>query len=164
MERGEHIDEVMRGSTPLLGRQHLGLDGGVEHHAVDVVHHVERRPVHLVVLAEPERTRHGHVGEPHRGDDPVLARHVVRGGEDVAEGWPAHDHAAAVRVGDQERQVRPAAGDQLEREGRLGTRDVGAQPGADRFDLDAVHAATVASSALEAVSPADPVSPGGRRR
>src|SRR5690606_36589852 len=44
-------------------------------------------------------------------DHPVLALHVVRGGEDVAEGRAADDPARGA-VGDPVREVRPSALDQ----------------------------------------------------
>ncbi|WP_398922917.1 hypothetical protein [Streptomyces sp. I6] len=43
-----------------------------------------------------------------RADDPVLALHVVRGGEHMAEGRPADDPPAAA-VGDGVGEVRTAA-------------------------------------------------------
>ena len=52
---------------------------------VDEAHHVERRAVDRLVGAQPERRRHGHTGRADGGDDAVLASHVVRGGQHVAE-------------------------------------------------------------------------------
>ena len=52
---------------------------------VDETHDVEGSPVHLVIGAEPEGRRDRHVGGSEGGDDLVLAAHVVRGGEHVAE-------------------------------------------------------------------------------
>ena len=65
----------------------IAVGGGrvAQHEAVDELHHVERRAVHGVVGAEPERRRHGDVGGSEGGDDLVLAAHVVGGGEHVAE-------------------------------------------------------------------------------
>jgi hypothetical protein len=79
---------------------------------VDALHHVEGRAIHIVVLAEGVRPRDGYVGADERGDDPVLARHVVRGGEDVTE-RRAPKHPFVLAVGDAVREVRATAGDQL---------------------------------------------------
>ena len=55
----------------------------------------------------------------------------------LPERRPAQRPAAAVRVGDAEGQVRAAAGDPVERERRLGARDVRLEPGLDRRAVDA---------------------------
>ena len=51
---------------------------------VDMLHHVEGRADHVGVLAQQHRARDRHVRLVQRADHPVLAAHVVRGGEHVA--------------------------------------------------------------------------------
>ncbi|MGX1121601.1 hypothetical protein RKD37_006964 [Streptomyces ambofaciens] len=105
------VDQVQHGGAGALGPEGGELLGGAERGAVHELHHVEGRPQHLLVLAQEYRARHGHVGRVQRVDDAVLASHVVRGGQDVAERRASYDPAVgAVRDGVGE--VRPSALDQ----------------------------------------------------
>ena len=113
--------------------------GAVEHDAVDIAHHVERSAVDGLVDAHAQRRRHGHVGAADGGDDAVLTRHVVGGGQHMPQRRAAQHETSAIGADDLEREVRATTGDQLERERRHRTRDVGCQPLADRFDVDALH-------------------------
>ena len=134
---GEHVDEVLARRTAKLDRQLLRLLDAVEHDAVDVAHHVERRTVDGLVGAQPERRRHRHVGLADGGDDPVLAGHVVRRGQHVTERRAAQHELRAVGAGDPEGQVGAAAGDELELERRDRTVDVLGEPVGDSLPIDA---------------------------
>ena len=134
---GQHVDEVLARLPAQLDRQLLGLLDAVEHHAVDEAHHVERRTVHLDVGAQPQRRRHGHAGATDGGDDPVLAGHVVGGGQHMTHRWATQHETCAVGAGDHEREVRPATGDELEVERSDGAIDVVAQPGGNTLTVDA---------------------------
>jgi hypothetical protein len=136
VQLGEHVDEVLAGWHLQLVGQQRSLVDAVEHDALDVAHHVERRPVDLDVGAQPERRGHGDGGLADGGDDAELAGHVVSRLEHVAERRPAQHVLRAVSAGDREREVRPTTADQVERERRLGTVDVVAQPGRDAGDVD----------------------------
>ena len=153
--------------------ERLGPLGAVEHDAVDEAHHVERRPVDVDVLAQPEGRRHRHRRLADGGDDLVLARHVVGRRQDVAERRPPQHEPRPVAAGDGERQVRPAAGDQRRGERADGPLDVGLQPGADlreiksfghRLKVLAPHRPTKALSLARADRAARALSPVGRRR
>ena len=80
----------------------------------------------------------GTVGRADGGDDPVLARHVVGGGQHRTGRGPAQDESASVRVGDGEREVGTSTGDHRELEGRDRTVDVVDEPGGDAVVVDAV--------------------------
>ena len=116
VQRGEHVDERFADRVPL--RRRVGVAVG-QRVAADVpehaLHHVERR---AELVAQVQRARHRDGGPVERGEYAVLAAHVVRGGKDVSERWPAQDELAGV-AGDAVGQVRLAAGDQ---------RDVAVQP------------------------------------
>jgi hypothetical protein len=79
--------------------------------SVDVGHHVERRADHVRVRAQGVGQRNGNRGIAQCGDHPVLAFHVVRGGEHVPERRPAH-HPAPGAVADLVREVGPAPRDE----------------------------------------------------
>ena len=64
--------------------------------------------MHVRVGAEQHGARHRHRAVGQRAEHPVLAAHVVRGGQHVPERRPAQHPAVAQLVG----EVRPAAGDQ----------------------------------------------------
>ena len=90
----------------------------VEHHAVHEIHHVERCSVHRLVGAQPECPGHRHIGQADRGDDRVLAGHVVGGCQNGPGRWPAENEPGTVTVGDGIGQVRTATGDDRELERR----------------------------------------------
>ncbi len=136
---GEDVDEVERNDAPHVGRDLSRLLGTVDHDPVDEGHHVERCLVHRLVGAEGERRWHRHVGEADGGDEPVLARHVVGGGEHMAERRPPEHEPAAVGVGDLEREVGVTTHDELVGERCRGAVDVLGQPGADPLVVDPPH-------------------------
>ena len=74
-----------------------------------------------------------------RGDDPVLACHVVGGGQHVPERRTPKDHLRAVRIDDAEGDVAAATGDQRVRVRTLRARDVGVEPRADPVLVDPLH-------------------------
>ena len=94
-------------------RAPLGGGGVVQDDAVDVGHHVERRADHVGVVAGRQRLRDGHRRRPERGDDAVLAAHVVRGREHAVQRWAAHHELVSVGIGHVRGDVRLAAGDEL---------------------------------------------------
>ncbi len=66
--------------------------------ALDELHDVERGSEHLVVLAEEEGSRYRHVRRVQGADHPVLALHVVRGGQHMAERGRRTTHFAVPSV------------------------------------------------------------------
>jgi hypothetical protein len=126
---------------------------GVAHDdAVDELHDVERRLVDGHVGAERQRLGHRHGGRRERRDDPVLAAHVMRGLEHVAERRPAQDEAPALAVGDRVGQVRASARDQAVVERRRSAVDVLGEPpidpvARDPADRSQSHAGTVRTTA-----------------
>ena len=92
----------------------LGRGPIAEHVPVDEAHHVERRVVDGLVVAEPECRRDRHGADVQAGDDAVLAAHVVGAGEQVAERRAAQHEGAAVGAGDAVGQVGVTAGDDVE--------------------------------------------------
>ncbi len=129
VEVGEHIEEVLGGNRA----EGLGQQGSpihtIENHPVDEGHDVERCSVDLLVGAQAQRWGYGHTRGSHCGDDAVLARHVVGGGQHMTEGRSAEHESGAVGAGDGVGEVGPATGDEVEAEGRHGTLDVGGEPG-----------------------------------
>ena len=121
-----------------VDRQRLRGWHVANHGAVDELHHVERRPVHVVVGAQPRDGCDRYVGGAQRREDLVLTGHVVRGGEHVAEGRTAQHPPASVRVGDVEGEVGVTAGDERERKRRDRGRYVLAEPGRDLLAVDAL--------------------------
>jgi hypothetical protein len=150
VDRGEHVDQRLRARAGLGGGELGHVVGCAQDHAVDVRHHVERRPVHARVVAEGEHLGHRHGGVGERADHRVLARHVVGGREHVAERWTA-EHPLVRAVADEVGEVGTAAGDQRGVQ-RLARRalDLRREPPAQRLEVDAVrnlvlaHAGTVA--------------------
>ena len=108
---------------PLLS-QRLQLGRRPVRHPVDQRHHVERRPEHRLVGAPRIRLGDRHRGPLERRDDAVLATHVVRRREDVAEGWAADDDRRRA-VGHPVGEVGLAAGDELPDEGAVEERRCG---------------------------------------
>ena len=64
---------------------------GVERLPADLAHHVEVTIAHRTIVAVPDRLGDRDADGMERVDDPVLAEHVVRLGEQVALRGPA-DH------------------------------------------------------------------------
>ena len=63
-----------------------------QHISVDELHQVERTVVHRLVRAEGQRRCYRHVRVTQGRDHPVLARHVVRRGQDMADRRPPQDN------------------------------------------------------------------------
>ena len=106
------VDELLPHPPPLGRRveRRRDLHGG--HHAVDLLHHVERRPDHRRIGAHGQHPR-----DPRppgqRFEHPRLAQHVVGARRQRRTRWPAHDEppgAPADEVGD----VRVAVADRRE--------------------------------------------------
>ena len=137
VDRGHRVDDRLAGVPASLRRQHgFGCRGITDHVAVDESHDVERRAIDGYVLAEAERWRHRHCGVLQAGDDAVLAAHVVRAGQHVAERRAPQHGAGPVRAGHGECQVGVPPGDQVELERALGAMDVSFEPGGDRRNID----------------------------
>ena len=99
VERHERIDQRFA-AVGSRGAVELGDGSGVvvEHDPLDVRHHVERGADDVDVVAVRERVGDGHRGRTERGDDAVLAAHVVRGGQHAVQRGSAHDQFATGRV------------------------------------------------------------------
>jgi putative thioredoxin len=69
-------------------------------------------------------------------DDSMLASHVVRTGQHVAERWPTENETVSVGGGDAIGQVRMSSGDHVEPKRALCSGDVALQPIGDRVDSD----------------------------
>ncbi len=108
VEASQHVDELVGGGEALL----LGEAGDrvdvVVDHAVEPLHQIEGRADHRVVGAFGDLPGHRHVGGFERRLHPVLAAHVVRGGEDPVQGRPPED-PVVVAVAYPEREVRRPA-------------------------------------------------------
>ena len=85
VDRDEHVDELFGTAARVVVRQRSDFLRRAEDDAVDLLHHVEGRVVDGEVLAERERGRNGDVGGSEGREHRVLARHVVRGRQHVAE-------------------------------------------------------------------------------
>jgi hypothetical protein len=116
VDRGEHVGQPFGQVRVLLSGQRRGVLPRPEHHPGHVLHQVERRADHAGVGAERHRPGHRHIGAGQRRQHPEFARHVVRGGQHVAERRPAQ-HEQPLPGGSRDRQpvgeVRPAARDEL---------------------------------------------------
>ena len=88
VQSGQHVDQLVgRRPALVLGERGGGIDVVVDH-AVEVLHHVEGRADHRLVVARRDLRRDRHVGGLERRLHPVLTAHVVRGGEDVGPRAP----------------------------------------------------------------------------
>ncbi len=108
-ERVGEAEDHVAGAPGADGRELLGA---AVRRAVHELHDVEGRSDDGLVLAEQQCPGHRHGGVVQRADHPVLAPHVVGGGEYVAERRAAH-HPAGGAVGDRVREVGAASFDQL---------------------------------------------------
>ena len=136
VEAREHVDERVAAPPRVLGREPRHVVGRTQDPSVDAFHHVEGRAVHVVVLAQGVDARHGHVGGCQRGDHAVLARHVVRGRDDVTE-RRAPQHPCACAVGDGVREVGATAGDELGVQWRAGgTGNVLGEPRRESLEIE----------------------------
>ncbi len=133
---GEDVDQVERQLAAAGVVECGGRIVEVQDDAVDERGDGERRAVDGRVLADGERARDRHRRAAERLDEAVLARDVVRGGEDRAHRGPAQNEAPAGGVGHGEGEVRPAAGDQAVHKRRRRARDVRGEPRADPRAVD----------------------------
>jgi hypothetical protein len=97
---GKHVEEVLAQALSLRRRDQVGALRAVEHDTVDEAHHVEGRAVDLDVGAQAERRRNRHGCEAYRGDDAMLAGHVVCGRQHLGQRRTAQHHATPVGVVD----------------------------------------------------------------
>ncbi len=142
--RREHLRPGRSATVERRGfREQLGSGAVAEHEAVHVVHHEERRAVDRVVRTESHDRRHRYVGVGQAGHDPALTPHVVCGGEHVAEGRTTQHPPTPCRVADVIREVRPAAGDQLEVERRGDLRPL-VEPRRHRLGIDSFDVVRIA--------------------
>ena len=143
VQRGQRLHQHRPdGATPGLRLREARGQPLAHHDALDVLHHVEGRAVHLRLLAQGQRARHRQAGVPERRDHAVLAGHVVGGGEHVPErGAPQHEGARtrlhpvgevrAAPADQREAQRHVAAGHPLREEARDGVGiDAGRRLGA----------------------------------
>ena len=98
VDRRHRVDERPAGvgAAPRASSARSAVGVIAHDDAVDEAHHVERRVVDRLVVAQPERRRDRHGGALQAGDDAVLAAHVVGARQHVAERRAAQHEAAAV--------------------------------------------------------------------
>src|SRR5699024_9181928 len=103
-------DQGTRHPADTVGAKSGELRGGPVRGTGHVFHDEERCAQHLGVLAQQVGARNRYGGVTQRGHHLVLAGHVVRGRQDVPQGWATH-HPAPHTVGDDVGQVGLAARD-----------------------------------------------------
>ena len=132
VEVGQDVDQRGADRRPRLRpvgvARRQGVPADVAEHAL---HHVEVDAQGAVGAAEVQDARHRHGCAVEGLQHAMLAHHVVRGGEDVAERGPPQDHLAGV-AGDSVGEVGLAAGD--ERDVALGPARVVQHAGEQRAD------------------------------
>ena len=111
VQRGERLDRAPGDRAGALRAERGELGGGAVRRPVHALHHVELRADHGLVLAQREGPGHGHGRVAQGRHHAVLPRHVVGGGEHVAQGRPADD-PLLVPVADDVGEVRLAARDE----------------------------------------------------
>ena len=94
MDLGHRVGDGAAGVAARLGGDRGGGGLVAEDEPVDEGHDVERRAVHLVIGAEPERRRDGHVRGTEGGDDLVLAPMSCA----VASTWPSGGRRSTKRA------------------------------------------------------------------
>jgi hypothetical protein len=161
-EGGQDVDHraAERGS---LRCAEVGVDvlGDCQHLALDEGHDVERRAIHVGVVAIAERRGHRHPRRDERRDDAVLTAHVVGRLKHAAERRAPQDEAAIASVEHLEGEVGAASGDQAVAERRLDTLDVLGEPPvhpllsypAERLSAHGVHRTATGMKAVLAAVP-----------
>ncbi len=82
VDLGQGVGDALADRPPVaFVREDLGLGQPAQDRALDELHRVEGGAGDALVLAEADHRRHRHLGRHQRGDDPVLASHVVGGAE-----------------------------------------------------------------------------------
>ena len=104
---------------------------------VHVFHEVEDGAGDAGVVAQRERAGNRHPGRREARQDVVLARHVVRGRQDLAHRRPPEDDRPSRGVCNAVREVRLALADAREGERRLEPFDVVDRPRGHGGDVDA---------------------------
>ena len=134
---GEGVEQRLGGGAAALVREQFeGQVERVQDHALDAVHDVERGTVDRDVRAQSVRGGHGDAHRAERGDGPVLAGHVVGGGQHMAERRAAENHVHPVRVGDAVGEVGVPPGQQRPGERCPDVGDVLGEPRRHRGDVD----------------------------
>ena len=119
MQRGERVGHVVAHGAPgRLVEGLLGLGRAAQDVPLDELHDIEGALVDRLVGAQPDGPRHRDADRAERIDEPVLAGHVVRGGQHVVQRGPAQRPGPPVAVLHPESQVGAAAGDEGEGERR----------------------------------------------
>ena len=128
VQRGQRVGHVVADGAPRrLVERRLGLGRAAQDVALDELHHVEGPLVDRLVGAQPDGDRDRDARRPERVHEPVLAGHVVRGGQHVVQRGPAQGPGPPFGVLDAVGEVGAAAGDQGEGERRHASRE-GAPP------------------------------------
>jgi hypothetical protein len=136
MDRDQRVDQPLADRAALVLVELLRILGGAQDRTLDEAHHVERRPVHRLVLAEADHRRNRDESVLKRADHAVLAPHVVGRAETLAKGRAAERPGVAGRVTDAEGQVGTPAGDPLKAERQLDTGNVRLEPALDPGAID----------------------------
>ncbi|CAB4709100.1 unannotated protein [freshwater metagenome] len=139
VQLSEHIDEVERCCPTGLESHHRGLLCGVEDRALDEGHHVERRPIHLDIGAEPQCPRNRHRRLSDGGDETMLASHVVSGCEHVAERRASEHELRSPGVRAPVGDVRAPTRNQLEGVRTGQALDMLVEPGSDLRFIDSQY-------------------------
>ena len=140
MQRRQNVDNVFTGAVPLGRWNGGGSFGVVRHDALHELHDVERLAVDVLVFAQAVGPRHRHAGAGQRGDDAMLAAHVVGALQNVAERRPPQHVGRAPLVGEAVGEVGVAAGDQGELQGRRQPIDAAVEPLGHPIAVNALHA------------------------
>ena len=119
----------------------LGLRRAAQDVAVDELHDEEGPLVDGLVGAQPDRLGYRYPGRAQRVHQPVLAHHVVGGGQHVVHRWAAQGPGPSVGVLHPEGQVGASAGDQGECKRSAATRHVVDEPLGDVGDRQCLQAA-----------------------
>ena len=169
VQPGQHVGERAAERLARPGRQGRRRGGVADHDAVDVLHDVEGGAVHAGVGAQPQRLRHGETLGVQAGDRPVLAPHVVCGGQHVVQRGAAQHPAPPAGVADDERHVGVPGLHERERQGWGSRGQVLSEPGRDGVGVDAfgrrggvgvmAHGLPVTLPPGRAVVPQVPVAP-----
>ena len=125
VQRGQRVGHVVADGAPRrLVERRLGLGRVAQDVALDELHDVEGPLVDRLVGAQADGRGTGMPAGPSAVHEPVLAGHVVRGGQHVVQRRAAQGPGPPGGVLDPEGEVGAAAGDQRERERRADLGDV----------------------------------------